>query len=478
MAMRLSDKAAKIIFTTTAVVLITIAILIFGQIKSLLLSQKQINITNLVKLKLEAITSSVKDAESAQRGFLLTGDSIFLKPYMLGYNNSKSLITQVRELTNDDDHQRYYVNKLENFIEVRFRSFNHVFSYYTDPESTAEIRKMQLLRRVSAMDSIQFYIQNINDREDAHLEKRIEVNKKYGFLTPFLGILLMITAIGILVFSYFNINEQLRKTGKLLGRLRKMNNNLKIKYRELEMTNKELDSFTYIASHDLKEPVRKIITFAEYVAESEEANLSEKGKNYFRKIIQSAGRMQDLLNDLILYSRLGSSDKSFEEVDLNKVIEEVESGRQEEIEETGTRIMKEALPVIKGIPFQVRQLFDNLISNSIKYRKENEHPCITIKGFLVNKNDIKEDFLKISNRYHRLQFIDNGIGFDQQYSDKVFQLFQRLHPTTPNGGTGIGLTICKKIVENHNGYIRATSRLHKGTTFDIYFPAQPTYQKL
>jgi light-regulated signal transduction histidine kinase (bacteriophytochrome) len=181
--------------------------------------------------------------------------------------------------------------------------------------------------------------------------------------------------------------------------------------------------------------------------------------------------MKNLLNDLLLYSHINMADKSYEKVDLNKVVDDVIINLHEEIEETNTHIKKKNLPVIHGMPFQIKQLFENLISNSIKYKQDELAPDIVIESSLLNKKDITEKFPKSSNQYFRLLFKDNGIGFDQAYAEKAFQLFQRLHNRSGKPGTGIGLTICKKIVDNHNGFIKAVSEVNKGTTFEIYLPA-------
>ena len=181
--------------------------------------------------------------------------------------------------------------------------------------------------------------------------------------------------------------------------------------------------------------------------------------------------MQNLLNDLLLYSHVNMSDRKFEEVDLNKVVENVTSNLKEEITENGAAINASTLPIVKGMPFQIHQLFENLISNSLKYKQQGHAPSICIESTIVQRKDIKENFHKDSNAYYKLYFKDNGAGFEQTYAEKVFKLFQRLHPRNGQPGTGIGLTICKKIIDNHNGYIKAVSEVNKGTTFEIYFPA-------
>jgi signal transduction histidine kinase len=468
-SMRLSNTAAKLIFTVIAIALLAISYVLYQQIHSLLRAQDQLNETNIVKLKIEQTLSALKDAESAQRGFLLSKDSVFLQPYRGAYNRSKTLVKETRDLIKSGDQQKDLV-ALQGFIELRFKTFNHVIEHYNNPKLKPETKQMYLLMSKSVMDSISLYAQNINAKEDNLLKGREESKRRYSFLTPFFAVLLMAAAITILVFSYGKIIEQLNRLKKVFSEMKKLNSELKQKNYKLELYNKELDSFTYIASHDLKEPIRKILTYSGQMEIEGYENLTEDNRKHLARIKHAAQRMQNLLNDLLLYSHVNMSDRTFEEVDLNKIVNDVICNLNEEIVDTHTQIKTGKLPVIKGMPFQIKQLFENLISNSIKYKQDQLPPDITIDGYVVNEKDISEKFYKDSDQYYKLFVRDNGLGFEQVYSEKIFKLFQRLHSKSDRPGTGIGLTICKKIVDNHNGFIKATSEVNKGTTFEIYLP--------
>jgi len=467
--MRLSNTAAKLIFTGIALVLFAISYILYRQIQSLLIAQDQLNETNLVQLKLQQTVSALNDAESAQRGFLLTKDSVFLSPYRDAYKKAKSLTSEIREMIKSTDQQKDLA-ALQGFIDLRFKSFNEAIEQYNNPESKAETRQMYLLMSKSVMDSINFYAHNINLREAQMVLESEKAKKKYSFLTPLFAVLLMIIAIGILVFSYGKIIEHLNRLKKVFSQLKKLNNELKQKNYKLELYNKELDSFTYIASHDLKEPIRKILTYSNQIEMDGNEKLSPTNKGHLNRIKHSAQRMQNLLNDLLLYSHMSMSEKSFEEVDLNKIVDDVIHNLHDEIIETHTQINTEKLPVIKGMPFQIKQLFENLISNSIKYKQDHVPPAITIGGCVVQEKEVGELVYSQSDLYYKLFIKDNGLGFEQIYAEKIFRLFQRLHSKTDKPGTGIGLTICKKIVDNHNGFIKAISEVNKGTTFEIYLP--------
>lgn len=240
---------------------------------------------------------------------------------------------------------------------------------------------------------------------------------------------------------------------------------LELKNEELEKMNKDLESFAYISSHDLQEPLRKIQIFVGRLIEDEEKNLSQSGKDMFSRMHLAAKRMQVLIDDLLAYSRSGNRKKEFERTDLNKLIDDVKEDLQEEINEKAAVIETNELCTVNIIPFQFRQMIHNLIGNALKFSKSGIPPHIMIKGEIV------DSYIPLGNRKAcHISISDEGIGFDEQYSDKIFKVFQRLHTREEFAGTGIGLAIVKRIVENHNGFISARSEPLKGATFDIYFP--------
>jgi len=239
---------------------------------------------------------------------------------------------------------------------------------------------------------------------------------------------------------------------------------------ELSKINKELQSFAYISSHDLQEPLRKIQTLASRIIEKENKNLSESGKDYFMRMQASAKRMQILIEDLLAYSRTTRAERKFENTDLNDIVEDVKEDLKEELEHKRATIQTSDLCELSVIPFQFRQLLHNLLSNSLKFSRPDQPPHIVIKNRVASGAEFDSEGLSEKTKYCHISVSDNGIGFDQQYSDKIFEVFQRLHGRAEYDGTGIGLAIVKKIVENHNGIITARGDLNKGATFDIYVP--------
>ncbi|NOT76345.1 MAG: PAS domain-containing protein [Cyclobacteriaceae bacterium] len=269
------------------------------------------------------------------------------------------------------------------------------------------------------------------------------------------------------VGTVMDITERSAKTQQLAS----LNESLEHTNAELQRTNKELESFNFVASHDLQEPLRKIRIFGDRMLNASDGlTLPPTTRGYAEKMHQAAGRMQKLIDDFLSFSRTVASPKIFEPVDLSALLEDVKNDLAEMIKEKNVRIHAARLPVLNIIPFQFRQLLINLISNSIKYSKEGVQPMIRIDVERVAANQIDVPGIKDYENYFKLSISDNGIGFEQKYADKIFELFQRLHSKDNYSGTGIGLSICKKIVDSHDGFITARGIPGEGAEFDIYLP--------
>lgn len=239
----------------------------------------------------------------------------------------------------------------------------------------------------------------------------------------------------------------------------------------LEANNKELSAFNYAASHDLQEPLRKIETFLSRLKDKDYTKLSESGQQYMDRTLLAAGRMRALIEDLLQFSRSTRSEEIFEKVNLNRVLQQVQEEQAHSIEEKNARIVSEKLPTVRAVPFQMHQLFANLIGNSLKYSKKDLAPEITITVSRVSSEEVPQLKRSGKRQYYKIVFQDNGIGFENQYADKIFTLFSRLHGRSDYEGTGIGLAICKKIMDNHNGCIYARGEEGKGATFTVLIPA-------
>lgn len=239
---------------------------------------------------------------------------------------------------------------------------------------------------------------------------------------------------------------------------------------ELSIANKELLAFTYISSHDLQEPLRKIQTFVSIILENEFKNLSETGRNYFQRMTLAAGRMQLLIDDLLAFSRVNTTDHKFENIDPATVIEEIKLELKDTILEKNATIEITDICSVNVIVFQFRQLMYNLISNALKFSRTDVPCSIRIHGKMETGNKLNKDTSLSGKSYCHISVKDNGIGFEPHFSERIFEVFQKLHGKEVYEGTGIGLAIVKKIVENHSGIIVGTGELGKGACFDIYLP--------
>lgn len=237
---------------------------------------------------------------------------------------------------------------------------------------------------------------------------------------------------------------------------------------ELERSNRELQDFAYISSHDLQEPLRKIQTLADRLQSKYLDALDEQGCNYLARMQESAARSQALIQDLLAYSRLATKARPFQRVDLTAVIENVLSELEMQIEETGARVKVGPLPQVEADAVQMRQLFQNLIGNGIKFHRPGVPPVVEIQ------TDPAADGVP---GFCRITVSDNGIGFDEKYLDRIFTVFQRLHGADKYKGTGIGLAVCRRIVERHHGRITASSQPGQGSTFVVTLPVLPTAPK-
>ena len=273
-------------------------------------------------------------------------------------------------------------------------------------------------------------------------------------------------------------------TAQDITELQKAQQQLVERTQALESTNAELQRFAYVASHDLQEPLRKIMTFASLLNNELDNNVNEKARLYMQKIVQSSGRMQRLIDDILAFSSLRVSYEAFRPTDLNSVLRQVLSDIEVRIESTGAVIRADELPVIDAISTQIGQLFQNLLSNALKFRKEDVPPLIVISGRIVTADEIPVNasaddasspatdisYKESRESFLRVEVRDNGIGFDESYSTKIFEIFQRLHNSKSFEGTGIGLAICKKIVDNHHGVITVSSRPGEGAVFVFFLP--------
>ena len=580
-----SIKFIRAIFYVALFILIALASVTYRHYKEQENISKALQKRYEIAIELEKLISHIKDAETGDRGFTLTNDSIFLEPYLNARSRVNQSFNKLKIATRNNEKQQEHLKKIYNLVDNRFVYFKMQFS--TGREFKNNLRNGKLI-----MDSLRIEVNEMIDYEKDLLVATDKIYELNSSNSPIIIFTSFLVAILIIVLGYLKLsknytrlltsNAQLRifdessKQAEILGkygswtyniknnefyfsenfyrlygyephqkgidvetfinlvhpedlegvrenfaisktrefnppypfRIVRCDNNqvshLRVKSKmfttpngdkiligatrditeeyektqiieerniELEKTVKELTEFNHVASHDLQEPLRKIQTFISRIEDKELDKLSDNGKAYFERIKSAASRMRILIDDLLQYSRTSRSKNDFEKVNLNEVIENTLFELSEPIKEKKASIEIKKLPKIKGVVFQLNQLFTNLISNSLKYSKEDLSPTIEINSKKVSSKTDSKIPENDTRKFYRITFTDNGIGFEQEHAEKIFNLFQRLHGKTDYPGTGVGLAICKKIVDNHKGYIFAESTPGKGATFLLYLPA-------
>jgi light-regulated signal transduction histidine kinase (bacteriophytochrome) len=313
------------------------------------------------------------------------------------------------------------------------------------------------------MDSVRVIVNRMQQHELKLLGERQQFADRHSAIPAIIGIGVSIFSILIFILAFYFTNAELKKTNHL-------NSELESKNIQLQNYTRELSSFTDITSHDMQEPLRKIELFISLIEEREIENLSPNGMKYFDKIKESTNRMRQLFFSILNFSLTDRTRNAIEEVDLNEVLEETFESLKVYIKDTNSVFNTSPLPYVQGVKHQLVQLFENIISNSLKYKRTDVIPEITISYEIVDGKDLSIRDLKKDQRYYKINFRDNGIGFDQQYVEKIFDIFQRLHHQTHTAGVGIGLAICRKIAQNHNGSLTAESEINKGSLFSFYIP--------
>ena len=574
----------------SAFVILVVGALTYRSITEVTKSSEMVTHTYKVHVELEQILSNLKDAETGQRGFIITRDSLFLDSYISGRSKINNSFAELKVLTRNDTLLNSNLIALNGLINKRLIAFQTSYSSLPkddidDPTFISNFRTGK-----SLMDSISTKIKSIVTLQNNILQTRKNEYESDLMATPLLLFSLLLCSLILMYVAYNSIYKNIKKLKatnealeifkestnqseivskhgswtwnvknnvftfsdnlyRLIGeqpqsfrptienflnyvhpedaeqlseqveqmkedvelpyiyyRVVHKNGNIKhlkaygkslinedndtvllgttaditdeiMSFRaleqrnmELERNNKELSSFNYVASHDLQEPLRKIQTFLSRLEDEEAENLSSKGTKYIDRIQNAATRMRLLIDDLLQFSRSNKADKVIEESNINLLLEAAKQDLAEVISAENAEITSDTFPTIKVIPFQIQQLFVNLLGNAIKYKAEGRTPKIVITHKVVDAED-EENIVKPKKTfYHKITFTDNGIGFEEQYAEQIFTLFSRLHNKDEYSGTGIGLSICKKIVENHSGYITASGQPGKGAVFTVYLP--------
>jgi signal transduction histidine kinase len=425
--------------------------------------------------------SALKDSETGQRGFIITGDETFLQPYNDSLQEVGSHIQRLKESTADDPVQNERVLRLQQATNVRITTLNDNLRTVREKGHDMLIRSGGLYLGKEQMDHVRQVVAEIRSEELEKLRLRQAESQTSGRSSLITLLLSNLAGLTLLGAAYFFVMRFISERQMSIAKLQAAHDELEQRVvertaklneanTELERSNRELQDFAFVASHDLQEPLRKIQAFGDRLLTLQAAKFDEQGRDYLDRMHSAAGRMHTLINDLLTFSRVTTKAQPFRPTDLNKVAHEVVGDLETRIEDSDGTVEIGHLPVIDADSMQMRQLFQNLIANALKFRKPDIKPLVKVESELLETDDNGRVMV-------RLTVADNGIGFDEKYVDRIFTPFQRLHGRNQYEGTGIGLAVCRKIVERHGGTLTAKSEEGSGSVFVVTLPLKHSKEK-
>lgn len=450
--------------------LLSIGVFTFRSLRSLIEQSDAIAHTNKVLFQTEEVISTMKDAEIGQRGFILTHDSSFLKPYVDATQYLGRQLKLVDSLTNFRPQvvQRQRVRRLFYFAQQRDAHIKQLLAASLEPNRPDyDLRLIALLNRGKAtMDSARIVVDSLQQTEKLLLEERIHHKDQLSANT--LGLFTLISLLAVLMFSlaFYLLIQEIRRRQNYERQLEKT-------VSDLLRTNQDLEQFTYVVSHHLQEPLRKLQTFSTRLVQKHAIELGDNARFLMERMGSTANQMQTLMADLLVYTGLGlhGDTTDFEVQDLAVVFQKTVENHEKQLSAAKAMVQfdKQSWPVL-GEMEQLELLFSHLLQNSLKFVVENQRPHISVHTFVITGEQMPfATQSQHDERFVKIVFTDNGIGIDMQYQDKVFGLFQRLHTADNYPGTGVGLAVCKRIVKRHNGSIHLAAT-EVGAAFHIYLP--------
>ncbi|MDO6507768.1 ATP-binding protein [Colwellia sp. 4_MG-2023] len=468
----------SIVFSIVSIVIVINVMLSIKTIDDLSVAQKSMANTGEIILSLDKLHNLVLSAETGQRGYLLTENEDFLQPYQNAIDHVLKQIKLVQSLKSDIGIQANKITELTNLVEMKMIELSATVDLALDDKEKRAVSIVMTGRGKDLYKKMEKLFNEVKSREILYrnsLYKKLETIKteaKFTFNVSAITSFLLLLGLGALV--RLNNRNELRHRQSLEAKNEELTEKVKLRTKELTIyseelarSNRELEDFAFVASHDLQEPLRKIRAFGDRLSSNYNEVIDERGLDFIERMRNAAERMSNLISDLLEYSRINTRGKAFAAVPLTQIITDVIDDLEVSIEESSAIIEYQDLPEINGDISQLNQLFLNLLSNAIKFRQENKIPKINISH---SHESVFDSILNADILWNIITVRDNGIGFDQEFEDKIFVPFQRLHARSAYKGTGIGLAVCRRIVERHGGTIDVRSEIGKGTCFTIRIP--------
>lgn len=410
-------------------------------------------------------------AESAKRAFLLTRDESFAKSFAVAESEATSQLEALTELTTDNKSQQANLDRLQSAVRKQFDAFEKLMQIRRQRTLSPEEYRLFLYQGSGLSNELLDKSRTVRAAEETLLKQRTRNQSATALGVGSSFAFCILVNLGILVWAYQLITRYARARELAAEQILELNSGLEARVAErtselesvneqLRRSNADLTKFAYIASHDLQEPLRTMGSYVGLLSHRYQGKLDDQADKYIRFVVDGAKRMQNLVQDLLQYSRVGTEPLNVTSVDMNVVMQNIRDSLEYTIAEQRATIVSGRLPVLRGDETKLTQVVTNLVVNAIKFRKPEQAPFIELEAV----REGPEWSFTLS---------DNGIGFEQQYGDRIFAIFQRLHGVGAYSGTGMGLAICKRVVELHGGRIWATSDGVSGSAFSFTLPAVP-----
>jgi signal transduction histidine kinase len=418
--------------------------------------------TYLEIAELKDSLSALQDIETGNRGYALTSKSEFLEPLVWGTKSTRLHLAALKRLIGDDPDDTQTLAHLQDLAQQKIDFSDRVVEATKATQNkAAQVVGEGLGKRI--MDKYRVEVAAMQRRKEnllnAKLSELASVQQLVWLSIAVISIFSITLLYWIFQISTNALKEEKTRVNELnqeIEQRKRVEKALKDTTLRLTSSNTDLQQFAYVASHDLQEPLRAVSGFVQLLAAKNKQHLDEESLVWVNHAVEGSQRMRTLINDLLSYARIESRGKEFTRINLNDVLERVTHDLSVSIAESHTSIRNDKLPTVIGDPVQLAQLFQNLIANAVKFRSDAD-PVITIKSTVTDQDNV-------------ISIKDNGRGFDMEHAERIFVIFQRLQGRTEAAGTGIGLAVCKKIVERHRGRIWVESKVGDGTTFFFTLP--------
>jgi signal transduction histidine kinase len=447
----------SLIFVISVVILITLSVYSFERFNAFVQYTKAIDHHHILRSELNELKLNLVSLENTQRAFLLFNDSVFLQDYTAHETRIKQTFASIHESTKTDADQQKRLRSLNLLIKSRLDFLQTDLAL--GPPVNYHQGKRYMEKCVNMIDEMEA-------AENQTLASHMQTKEFYQETTPQNFSAVFILTMTIFAISFGLLIQQYRDR---LSYQQKLEENVL----ELNQANAEWEQITYAASHDLQEPLRKLRTFSGILMSRHLDHLDEDGKTIAKRIDAVAARAQSLMQDIVNYNFIISPREDLLPVDLKAICRDLVQSLNHSERLKNATIHADQLPVIRAYPTQISLLFSCLIDNCIKFSRTGEALEVTITASIISLKDLPVQHPSSFSHFHKITVEDNGIGFENQFSEKIFQMFQRLHTQDSQyEGRGIGLAIVKRIMTNHQGVVVARGRVGKGSVFTLYFPVR------